>query len=269
MIIFRFLLPLYCLYLCSCINVHPWQTEYNLKACIVDKDANLIKKIFGKPIVSVNKNGETMMKWSIRPFAKTVSYQDPLYVDSYVDVSRSGEYTNIENTVRVSGGNVYSNTVISEFNLYVIRRNNRIVKIAYFQKGHCTIPIVGNDSNLHQFAKLMEICKEANTMTLEHYMKNGHRFSDEDLTRAAIEAIKEDNAGIANWLVSTYGLNVNKKVRTWIDVENDRASYMSPISAYLYGSPVILIMDSIDISIKDAITKFKAEKTSQKLSNYL
>lgn len=62
---------------------------------------------------------------------------------------------------------------------------------------------------------------------------------------------------------------MNKKVRTWIDVENDRASYMSPISAYLYGSPVILIMDSIDISIKDAITKFKAEKTSQKLSNYL
>lgn len=62
---------------------------------------------------------------------------------------------------------------------------------------------------------------------------------------------------------------MNKKVRTWIDVKNDRASYMSPVSAYLYGSPVILIMDSADISIKDAIAKFEAKKTAQKLSNYM
>lgn len=260
---FKFLFLFFsCCCFCSCMNIQPWQTEYDLKACIVNKDADLIKKLFGEPVISVNTNGETMMKWSIRPFAKTVSYQDPLYVDSYVDVSRSGGYTNVENTVRVSGGNVYSNTVISEFNLYVIKRNNRIVKIAYFQKGHCTIPIVGDDSNFHQFAKLMEICKKANTMTLEHYMRNERRFSDEDLTRAAIEAIKEDNGSIANWLVSTYGLDINKKVRTWMDVKNDRASYMSPISANLYGSRVILIMESTDISIKDAIDKFKAKKYS-------
>ncbi len=249
------------LFLPSCISGTPWQPEYDMKACLIEDNGFSFGRIFGKPTADAG----TIACWKNTPRQEMVITQDPLHVQSDVHLKEYDTHYSVRNKVSVSGGNINLHNVTHQYSLYAFTdKDGKPQKFYYLHQGLTEIPIRGNDSHLKPFAELMEAAKIGNVWGLKSIVK-GAEFSERDLIIAAIEAIKSDHDGKACWLIETYHLPLDKKVATWDEEKNFKASWIDPERKYIYGEPRAIVCKRDELSINEALIKFKAENTKERL----
>ncbi len=248
--------------LSSCTTVgRPWQPEYAMKECLIADNARHFLTRFGEPSLAA----ATIAKWDDRPTYRTVAVQQPLNVRSDVSVYERPYFYEITNTVSVSGGGFRVHNATDTYLMYAtLNKERKPDQVVYHHSGYARIPVIGDTTYLNQFAKLMETAKAGNLRGLKKVME-GNTYSERDLMLAAIEAIKKDKSDMAVWLMQTYNLPRDKKIATWHEKENRITKFITREYSLIYGEPRHMEFLRDELTINEALEKFKAEDTIEAL----
>ena len=233
--------------------------------CMVLGHAAVPTHFFGNPDVStISKKGDGTMIWSYEKNTQSL-YQKPIYVDTETNIgnpyqtglNRNMYTVPITTTTTVSGGGIGITNHRNAYRLIVNVKNFQITNYSYSEHGFGHIPY--SDKSADFISILHVACRTGDIERFQMNVKSGFVQDSDNIIRCAIEAAKYDQDEMLKYLMDTYPIDIDKKVKTYIITDgacHDGGSILlrqnAPLDDAIYGRSCRVSKKACLLSVREA-----------------
>lgn len=253
--------------LSSCARPSLVYEEEMMNLCMVMNDPNTAKSIFGTPRYSLVRNGNGQLIW-LYEYNQQILTQDPIYIDTETSVSRNSYPVNTYNvttTTTASGGGINIHNRLDSYRLGMNVKNGKVIDCTYIRSGYASKGV--KTTMFYPVADIMYSCRYDSPSSVKKILEKNNGFiTKENMIRGAIEAAKNDNIDVVEYLINEYKLNPDEKTKSWIEIDNKSNMPISATNQVIYGSSKKFKTEAAQLSIREAATRFNSQKTLRLIS---